>query len=102
MTVPMLHPRLPGLKSCVRYDAATDWTTGQPFSCYYEEATPQTTGLTNFEGTASGYGVNVVALGSPALNSQDRIAVDGLTLEVQRVTVPDPLGIAKMAFCVRR
>lgn len=89
-------------KTCTRQDASTDWTVAGTFVCHYEEASPQTTGLTNFEGGASGYGVNVYLDYAATLNTQDRILVDGLTLEVQRVAVLGEADGAKRAYCVKR
>lgn len=91
-------------RTCTRLDAATDpaWQSAGTFACHYEEASPQTTGLTSFEGGATGYGVNVYLDYAATLNSQDRITVDGMTLEVQRVAVLGEADLAKRAFCVRR
>jgi hypothetical protein len=89
-------------RTCIRQDAATNWTPTGTFACHYEEASPQTTGLTSFEGGNAGYGVNVYLDDAATLNSQDRIVVDGMTLEVQRVAVLGEADGAKRAFCVKR
>lgn len=108
MMAPLLHPafradvaaHLPSL--CTRLDADGGWAAAGTFACHYEEASPQTTGLMNFEGTAAGYGVNVLMDATITLNPGDRIAVDGFTLEVQRIAVVGGLDVAKRAFCVKR
>ena len=89
-------------KTCTRQDAATNWANAGTFACHYEEASPQTTGLVNFEGTAAGYGVNVYFDYAATLNPSDRLTVDGITLEVQRVAVLGEMDGSKRAFCVRR
>lgn len=89
-------------KTCTRQDASLDWANAGAFACHYEEASPQTTGLVNFEGTAAGYGVNVYFDHEATLNPSDRIAVDGITLEVQRVAVLGEADGSKRAFCVKR
>ncbi len=88
-------------ETCVRQDAQANWVNAGVFPCYHEEATPQTTGLTGFEG-AAGYGVNLFVATDQTLSGQDRVVVGGITLEVQRVAVVGPRDLTKRAFCVKR